>query len=40
MPTTTVTKQQKDLQAWAKIRAKRAAAVADKPIKHGKKSGK
>ncbi len=34
-----VSKQQKAAQAWIKIRAKRAAAVAVKPIKHGKKSG-
>ena len=33
-----VSKQQKDLQTWVKLRAKRAAAVATKPIKHGKKS--
>jgi hypothetical protein len=35
-----VSKQQKNLQAWVKLRAKRAAAVADKPAKHGKKPGK
>ena len=34
-----VSKQQKDAQAWIKLRAKRTAAVATKPIKHGKKSG-
>jgi hypothetical protein len=33
-----VSKQQKDAQAWIKLRAKRAAAVATKPVKHGKKS--
>ncbi len=33
-----VTKQQKDLQKWVKLREKRAAAVAAKPPKHGKKS--
>ena len=34
-----VSKQQKALQTWIKLRTKRAAAVAAKPIKHGKKSG-
>ena len=34
-----VSKEQKAAQAWIKLRAKRAAAVATKPIKHGKKSG-
>jgi hypothetical protein len=34
-----VTKQQKALQTWIKLRTKRAAAVDAKPIKHGKKSG-
>ena len=38
MTTTVVSKQQKAAQAWVKLRAKRAAAVATKPIKHGKKS--
>ena len=33
-----VTKQQKDLQKWVKLREKRTAAVAARPIKHGKKS--
>jgi hypothetical protein len=33
-----VSKQQKDLQKWVKLREKRTAAVAAKPIKHGKKS--
>ena len=33
-----VTKQQKALQAWIKIREKRTAAVAAKPLKHGKKN--
>jgi hypothetical protein len=33
-----VSKQQEAAQAWVKLRAKRAAAVATKPIKHGKKS--
>jgi hypothetical protein len=33
-----VTKQQKDLKNWLKLREKRTAAVAAKPIKHGKKS--
>jgi len=33
-----VSKHQKALQAWIKLRAKRTAAVAAKPIKHGKKS--
>jgi hypothetical protein len=33
-----VSKHQKDAQAWIKLRAKRAAAVATKPVKHGKKS--
>jgi hypothetical protein len=32
-------KQQKELTKWLKLRTKRAAAVAAKPIKHGKKSG-
>jgi hypothetical protein len=31
-------KQQKELKAWLKLRTKRAAAVAAKPMKHGKKS--
>ena len=38
MITTVVSKNQKALQSWIKLRAKRAAAVATKPIKHGKKS--
>jgi len=38
MTTAVVTKQQKALQTWIKLRAKRTAAVAAKPIKHGKKS--
>jgi len=33
-----VSKQQKALQSWVKLREKRTAAVAAKPIKHGKKS--
>jgi hypothetical protein len=33
-----VSKQQKAVQSWVKLREKRAAAVAAKPIKHGKKS--
>jgi hypothetical protein len=33
-----VSKQQKDLKNWLKLRTKRAAAVASKPLKHGKKS--
>ena len=33
-----VSKQQKATQAWIKLRVKRAAVVATKPIKHGKKS--
>jgi hypothetical protein len=33
-----VTPQQKALQAWIKLRAKRTAAVASKPMKHGKKT--
>jgi hypothetical protein len=39
MTTRAVSPQQKAAQAWIKLRAKRAAAVATKPIKHGKKSG-
>jgi hypothetical protein len=39
MPAPVVSKQQKAAQAWIKLRAKRAAAVATKPAKHGKKSG-
>ena len=39
MPKANVSKQQKDAQAWIKLRAKHTAAVATKPIKHGKKSG-
>jgi hypothetical protein len=31
-------KQQKDLKKWLKLRTKRAASVAAKPMKHGKKS--
>jgi hypothetical protein len=38
MTTPVVTKQQKDLKNWLKLRTKRAAAVAAKPLKHGKKS--
>jgi len=38
MTTAVVSKQQKALQAWLKLRAKRVAAVAAKPLKHGKKS--
>ena len=34
-----VSKQQKQLKEWLKLRTKRAAAVAAKPPKHGKKSG-
>ncbi len=34
-----VSKQQKQLKDWLKLRTKRAAAVASKPPKHGKKSG-
>jgi hypothetical protein len=33
-----VSKQQKALQSWIKLREKRTVAVAAKPIKHGKKS--
>jgi hypothetical protein len=33
-----VSPQQKALQTWIKLRTKRAAAVAAKPIKHGKKT--
>ncbi len=33
-----VSKQQKDLKQWLKLREKRTAAVAAKPLKHGKKS--
>ena len=33
-----VSKQQKELKNWLKLREKRTAAVAAKPIKHGKKS--
>jgi hypothetical protein len=33
-----VSKQHKALQSWIKLREKRTAAVAAKPIKHGKKS--
>ena len=33
-----VSKQQKDLKSWLKLREKRTAAVAAKPLKHGKKS--
>jgi hypothetical protein len=40
MTTPAVSQQQKAAQAWIKLRAKRAAAVATKPIKHGKKSDK
>jgi hypothetical protein len=39
MSTSSVSKEQKAAQAWIKLRAKRAAAVATKPPKHGKKSG-
>ena len=38
MTVAVVTKQQKDLKNWLKLRTKRAAAVAAKPLKHGKKS--
>jgi hypothetical protein len=37
MTAAVVTKQQKDLKNWIKLRSKRAAAVAAKPVKHGKK---
>ena len=40
MATPVVSQQQKSAQAWIKLRAKRAAAVATKPIKHGKKEAK
>jgi hypothetical protein len=33
-----VSAQQKALKAWIKLREKRAAVVAAKPPKHGKKS--
>ena len=33
-----VTKQQKDLKNWLKLRTKRAVAVAAKPMKHAKKT--
>ena len=33
-----VSKQQKDLKKWIKLREKRTAAVAAKPPKHGKKN--
>ncbi len=39
MTTPAVSNQQKELQKWIKLRNKRAAAVAAKPIKHGKKGG-
>ncbi len=38
MPGPVNSKQQKELKNWLKLRTKRAAAVAAKPIKHGKKS--
>ena len=38
MSAAVITKQQKDLKNWLKLRTKRAAAVAAKPPKHGKKS--
>jgi hypothetical protein len=38
MTTPKVSKQQKDLKNWLKLRAKRAPVVAAKPLKHGKKS--
>jgi hypothetical protein len=38
MSAAVVTKQQKDLKNWLKLRTQRAAAVAAKPPKHGKRS--
>jgi hypothetical protein len=40
MTTPAVSPQQKAAQAWIKLRAKRAAAVDTKPMKHGKKTAK
>jgi hypothetical protein len=40
MSAAVVTPQQKALQAWIKLRSKRTAAVAAKPMKHGKKTSK
>jgi hypothetical protein len=40
MTTPAVSQQQKAAQAWIKLRAKRAAAVDAKPMKHGKKIAK
>ena len=40
MTTPIVSQHQKALQAWIKLRTKRSAAVAAKPLKHGKKSEK
>ncbi|MGD0044073.1 MAG: hypothetical protein ABSE84_27320 [Isosphaeraceae bacterium] len=39
MDMTIASQRQKAVQAWVKLRAKREAVVAAKPIKHGKKSG-
>jgi hypothetical protein len=38
--TTIAAQRQKAVQAWVKLRAKREAEAAAKPLKHGKKSGK
>ena len=38
MDKSTATQRQKAVQAWVKLRAKREAVVAAKPLKHGKKS--
>jgi hypothetical protein len=40
MTTPAVSQQQKAALAWIKLRAKRAAAVNARPMKHGKKSEK
>ena len=36
--TSIASQRQKAVQAWVKLRAKREATVAAKPVKHGKKS--
>jgi len=38
MDKTVASQRQKAIQAWVKLRSKREAAVAAKPIKHPKKS--
>jgi hypothetical protein len=38
MDKSVASQRQKAVQAWVKLRAKREAAAAAKPLKHGKKT--